>query len=179
MTGVVRVRKCVSILNEKLELYLLVSLYVFIILAINLEVIRRYVIDASTIWGHEAARFMYIYLTWIGVSWGVKKRIHIRIDILHQYVSERTKGLIYVFSGFGLLILSVYSIRWTLPVITTALEFGSTTPGLRLSRAYFVAAIPIAFTLTIVRTLQWIYKDIRNLYNGRPLDEGAVLFRTN
>lgn len=160
-----------------LELYLLVSLYIYLILVINIEIFRRFVLSSSTVWANESAQFMYIYLTWLGVSWGVHKRVHVRIDLLHSYVSERVKGVLYVLSGIGLLVFSVYAIRWSIPPISTSLEFGSTTPGMRVNRAYFQTAIPIAFTLTIVRTLQWLYRDVRNLYEGQPVNEGAPLFR--
>lgn len=162
---------------DNLELYLLISLYVYLILIINIEIIRRFVFASSSVWGQESAQFMYIYLTWIGVSWGVHKRAHVRIDVLHSVLSNRMKGLLYVASGIGLLVFALYGIRFTLPVIQTALEFGSTTPGMRVSRAYFQAAIPIAFSLTVVRTLQWLYRDIMNVYADRPVDEGTRLFR--
>lgn len=163
--------------SSNLELYLLISLYIYLIFVINIEIIRRFVFSSSTVWGSESAQFMYIYLTWIGVSWGVHKRVHVRIDILHSYVSERTRGILYVVSGIGLLVFSVYVILLSLPPLLTTLEFGATTPGMRVSRAYFQVAIPAAFCLTIVRTLQWLYRDVKDLYVGRPIDTGTTIFR--
>lgn len=162
-----------------LELYLLISLYIYLIVIVNIEIIRRFILDSSSVWGQESAQFMYIYLTWIGVSWGVHKRVHVRIDVLHTFLSERAKGVLYVLSGVGLLVFSLYAIRWTLPIIETSLEFGSETPGMRVNQAYFQAAIPIAATLTVVRTLQWLYRDLRDLSSGDPVDEGTQLFRAD
>lgn len=161
---------------DHFELYLLISLYMYLILVINIEIIRRFVFSSSTVWANESAQFMYIYLTWIGVSWGVHKRIHVRIDILHSYVSERTRGVLYVLSGVGLLVFSWYAILLSLPPITTTLQYGATTPGMRVSRAYFQVAIPAAFCLTVVRTLQWLYRDVKDLYAGRPVDTGTAVF---
>lgn len=161
---------------DNFELYLLNSLYIYLLLVINIEIIRRFILNSSTVWANESAQFMYIYLTWIGVSWGVHKRIHVRIDILYDYVSERARGILYVLSGIGILVFSWYAILLSLPPLLTSLEFGARTAGLRMSRAYFQVAIPAAFCLTIVRTLQWLYRDVRNLYAGRPVDTGADLF---
>lgn len=161
---------------KNLELYLLLSLYVYLILIINIEIIRRFGFSSSTVWGNESAQFMYIYLTWIGVSWGVHKRVHIRIDILYSYVSQRTQGVLYILSGVGLLVFSIYVILLSIPSLLSTLEYGATTPGMRVNRAYFQIAIPIAFCLMIVRTLQWLYRDIKNLYADQPVDTGASLF---
>ncbi len=161
---------------DHFELYLLSSLYIYLILVINIEIIMRFIFNSSTVWANESAQFMYIYLTWIGVSWGVHKRVHVRLDILYTYVSERTKGILYILSGIGILVFSAYAILLSLPPILTSLEFGARTPGMRVSRAYFQVAIPVAFCLTIVRTLQWLYRDAKDLYAGRPIDTGTAVF---
>ena len=48
------------------ERYLMLVLYCFIVFVIVKEVVRRFALDFSSLWGEEAARFAFIYLGWIG-----------------------------------------------------------------------------------------------------------------
>ena len=52
-----------------------------IVVTIAMEVIRRFVLSYSSIWGEEIARYAFIYLAWIGAAAAVKDRAHIRIDV--------------------------------------------------------------------------------------------------
>jgi TRAP-type C4-dicarboxylate transport system permease small subunit len=53
------------------ERYLMLVLYCFIVFVIVNEVVRRFVLDFSSLWGEEAARIAFIYLGWIGASYAV------------------------------------------------------------------------------------------------------------
>ena len=39
-----------------------------IVVTIAMEVIRRFVLSYSSIWGEEIARYAFIYLAWIGAA---------------------------------------------------------------------------------------------------------------
>jgi len=54
------------------ERYLLLVFYTLVVAVIGVEVIRRFVLSFSSVWGEEVARFAFIYLTWVGASAGVK-----------------------------------------------------------------------------------------------------------
>ena len=88
-------------LDENAERWLLLGFYAMIVATICVEVIRRFVLSYSSIWGEEIARYAFIYLAWVGASAAVKDRAHIRIDVILNYLGARTKALVY-------LILMVY-----------------------------------------------------------------------
>ncbi|MBX0297473.1 TRAP transporter small permease [Haloarcula nitratireducens] len=171
-----RTSKLAQALNENLERYLLLSFYVYIIAIIGIEVFRRFVLNNASLWGEETARYMFIYLTWIGASWGVNERLHIRIDILHQYVSERVTGLLYILGDIVTFAFVVVAIRWTIPQIQTQLQFGAVTEALRVDMIYFQVAVPIGMTLLGVRVLQALYRDVQDVRAGRPVYKGEELF---
>jgi TRAP-type C4-dicarboxylate transport system permease small subunit len=170
------VRRGLRWLDQNVEIYLILIFYLYIILVVGIEVFRRFALDQASLWGEETARMAFIYLTWIGVSWGVHKRTHIRIDFIHDLISERLTGIFYIISDLSLLAFAYYAITLTLPVIQTSLEFGATTPALRVSRVYFLMAIPLGFVLVIIRSLQALYRDTTAVLEGRPVFKGGTLF---
>ncbi len=63
-------------LDRNAERWLLLVLYSFIVYVIFIEVVRRFVLLYSSIWGEETARFAFIFLVWIGASAAVRERAH-------------------------------------------------------------------------------------------------------
>jgi len=55
-------------------------------------------------------------------------------------------------------------------------KFGSVSHGLRVSMVWFLMAVPLGFTLIIVRLVQSLIRDISLLRQGKPPFEGATLF---
>ena len=58
--------------NEDGERWLLLWFYSFIVMVIFIEVVRRFVLSYSSVWGEETARYAFIYLVWIGASAAVR-----------------------------------------------------------------------------------------------------------
>src|SRR3546814_18317575 len=77
------------------ERWLLLVLYTFIVCVIFIEVLRRFVLLYSSVWGEETARYTFIYLVWIGAASAVRERAHIRIDVLTHYLPPRGVALVY------------------------------------------------------------------------------------
>ena len=55
-------------------------------------------------------------------------------------------------------------------------QFGSVTDGLRISKVWFLMAVPLGFALIIFRLLQSLLRDFGDLIAGRPVFEGNQLF---
>ncbi len=158
------------------ERYLMLVFYCFIVFVIVVEVIRRFVLDFSSLWGEEAARFAFIYLGWVGASYGVKQRAHIRFDFLLRGLSPRAAGAVYLFSELATLVFACFALYWSLHTIGTMLRFDALAPALRISQAWFEAAVPLGFAMMIVRVIQSALHDIRNIRDGKPPFTGSLLF---
>lgn len=158
------------------ERYLLLILYTLVVAVIGIEVIRRFVLSFSSIWGEEVARFGFIYLTWIGASVGVKNRSHIRIDLIYGWVPARHHVWLYGFADLATVCFAVVAFYYSLVPIVTSLQFDSVTDGLRINRSFFLVAVPLGFALTVVRVIQNIVRDISDHRAGRPLFTGKKLF---
>ena len=163
-------------LDRNGERYLMLVFYCFIVFVIVAEVIRRFVFDFSSLWGEEAARFAFIYLGWVGASYAVKERAHIRFDIVTSKLSHRLAGCVYLFSELATLVFAVFALYWSLMTIGTMLRFDALSPALRISQVWFQAAVPLGFAIMVVRVVQSGLRDIRNLRSASPPYTGTLLF---
>lgn len=158
------------------ERWLLLVFYSFIVLAIFIEVLRRFVFLYSSVWGEETARYAFIYLVWIGASAAVRERAHIRIDVITHYLPQRGVGFIYLFGDLATAVLAVLAIYWSMDPVLVSLKFGNVTDGLRIVRAWFLIAVPLGFSMMMLRLVQSILRDLRDIRSGRPVFTGTKLF---
>lgn len=163
-------------LDRNAERWALLVFYTLLVVTMAVEVIRREVFAYSSIWGEEIVRYAFIYLVWIGAAAAVRERAHIRIDVLFNYIGPRTKAVLYIFGDLVMLAIAVLAVFWSLETLSISWKFGSVSHGLRVSMVWFLAAVPIGFSLMIFRLIQSLRRDVADLRAGRPVYEGARLF---
>ncbi|MDF1776608.1 MAG: TRAP transporter small permease [Rhizobiaceae bacterium] len=163
-------------IDKNLEKWALLVFYTMLVLTMAVEVIRREVFSYSSIWGEEVVRYAFIYLAWIGAASAVKERAHIRIDVLFYYVGQRGKALLYIFGDLVMFFVALVALYYALETVHVSWKFGSVTDGLRISKVWALAAVPIGFGLIAFRLVQSFLRDFRDLINGRPVFEGNTLF---
>jgi len=169
-------RKLLATLNKDLERWLMLGFYLYIVAVIIIEVFRRFVLNYSSIWGEETARYAFVYLVWIGASAAVTDRAHIRIDIIFHLVSTKVKGYLYVFGDVVTLGFAFFALYYSAESVLQSIEFGSATSGLRINTGWFTAAVPIGFCLIIIRLIQSLRRDIADIRAGRPVFTGNAMF---
>ena len=163
-------------IDQNAERWLLLMFYVMLVITMAIEVIRREIFAYSSIWGEEIVRYSFIYLAWIGAAAAVKERGHIRIDVIMHYLGERAKAMLYIFGDFVMLLVALVALYWSLETVHVSAKFGSVTDGLRISKVWFLMAVPVGFTLMIWRLAQSFRRDFRSLRAGTPVYEGDKLF---
>lgn len=169
-------KKILQQIDQNGERYLLLPLYAMIVSTVFMEVVRRSLLSYSSIWAEEIARYAFIYIAWIGASSAIKERAHIRIDVILNLLSQRMKTIVYIFGDIITLILAVLAIWMSMESVLNSIHFGSVTHGLRISQAWFLAAVPLGFLMMTFRLLQSIRRDWSDLKAGRPVFEGNKLF---
>jgi TRAP-type C4-dicarboxylate transport system permease small subunit len=166
----------IKTLDKNAEKWALLVFYVMLVLTMFVEVLRREILAFSSIWGEEIVRYSFIYLAWIGTSAALRERAHIRIDVLMHYVSARAKSVFYMFGDGVMLAVALVALYWSFETVLVSAKFGSVTHGLRISQVWFLAAVPIGFSLVVLRLIQSFIRDLRDFRAGKPVYEGSTLF---
>ena len=163
-------------IDRDAERWLLLVFYVMLVITMAIEVLRREIFAYSSIWGEEIVRYSFIYLAWIGAAAAVKERAHIRIDVVMHYLSPRVKALLYIFGDLVMFVVAIIALYWSIETVLASAKFGSVTDGLRISKVWFLMAVPAGFALMIWRLLQSFTRDLRSLRDGSAVFEGDKLF---
>ena len=168
--------KFLRLLDENFERWLMFALYSHIVAIVFVEVIRRFVFSYSSIWAEETARYAFIYLVWLGASAAIRDRSHIRIDIIFQFLSEKKKAYFYIAGEVITFVFAALAIYYSAEGVLLTMKFETLTSGLRVSQAWFTFAVPFGLSLLMVRIIQRVYLDVKNLRNNLPVYSGDKMF---
>lgn len=170
------IKKLLATIDRDGERWLLLVLYVHIVAVIFIEVVRRFVLDFSSIWGEETARYAFIYLVWIGAAAAVRDRAHIRLDVLLTFLPPRVRTAVFLLGDVLMGVLAAVILYLSIGPFLSSIQYGSVIEGLRVLRAWVLFAVLFGFALVLFRVVQSIVFDISDLRAGRPPRAGRRLF---
>ncbi len=71
------------------------------------NVIARYVFNSNILWALELTVFLFAWLVLMGASYGVKKHIHIGVDVVINAVSPKTRRFMAILAVLACLAFSI------------------------------------------------------------------------
>lgn len=124
------------------------------------NVVLRYVTNFSIVWAEELARYLMIWMTFLGAGLVLRFGGHVSIDSLHHILSRR--GAQFLRIGLALLMIVFFAaMAWQGYDYMKRAQY-QTTPALRIPFSYVYAVFPIGFGLLIVHLLLVIRGYVRD-----------------
>lgn len=135
---------------DKLEEYLLVIGTVVVIIVVFTQVVMRYAFANSFSWAEEMARYIFVYLTWIGAGVAIKGDRHIRITILGDKFPQAKKYFDLI-STLICLSLSVFLLVNGIELVMKLAARGQMSVGLQIPMWTAYLAIPLGGGVMLVK----------------------------
>lgn len=162
--------KILHFLNEKLEEIFLVILLIAATVLVFVQVFTRYVMKIPLPWSEEIARYMFLWLTWVGASFATKERKHVNIDVIYQKLpraGQKTCIVLSTLIWLAFVCIMVYiSVKLTASVASGGqIAVGS---GIRMWIPY--ASIPTGMILMLFRLIQNCVHDLRAAFQAKKED---------
>ena len=154
--------------DEHFEEVFIVFLMAAMSLLIGTQIFMRYVMQASLSWSEELARYFFIWMTYLGIAYAVRKDAHIRVTMALELLPFRaqiaTRILTHIiFAAFAFFVM--YQ-GWFL--VEKTLRFGQKSASLGIPMGLIYLAPLTGFGLTGLRLVQAIILDARLLAKGEP-----------
>jgi TRAP-type C4-dicarboxylate transport system permease small subunit len=111
------------------------------------NVMLRYLTDESIVWSEEVARYLMIWLTFLGIGPVFRIGGHIAVDSLHSVLPRRLAlvlraGIFVLIAGFSLALVRLGS-------ILVERTWAQTTPVTEVPFGLVSAAVPVGFLLAL------------------------------
>ena len=149
--------KVLKFLDENLEKMLCVIFLALMSIIIVLQVFFRYVLNNSLSWSEELARYLFIWMIYVGISYGVKMDKHICVDAVYTFMPKSIKRGYAIVAYVLFLIFAVAIIYYDILVVGMQISSGQVSPAMGLPMQYVYAAPVVGMVLTVVRLVQKIY----------------------
>lgn len=120
-------------------------------LIVGANIALRYTTNHSLSWSDEAARYLMIWMTFLGAGLALRTGGHVAISNLQDLINTRKQMILRSIILLILLIFFVYMVQVGWEYMQRSQY--QKTPALRLSFQYIYAAMPVGFALMIVHLL--------------------------
>lgn len=126
----------------------------FMTLITFVQVVLRYVFGESLVWSLEATTYTAAWLVLIGMSYGVRTKSHIVVDLVTSRLGERAARTVALFAFAACLIYCALMIAGSAAFVRRLFTLGNYARDIALPRWLLVGIMPVAFTLLAARLLQ-------------------------
>ncbi|CAM3397173.1 TRAP transporter small permease [Cytobacillus oceanisediminis] len=144
-------------LDKYLEEVFLVLTLAGMVILIFAQVVGRYVFDSAPSWTEELARYIHIWQVWIGASYAVRLRAHIRVEAFRNLFSDSFKKVLDTLSILVWFILALFLAVLGTQLVFSSLKNGQTTPAMQLPMWIPFLAIPLGGAGMSIRLLQQLW----------------------
>ena len=116
------------------------------------QVFCRYVLDFSFSWSEELARYLGVFITFLGAALGVKYGLHFSMDLVYEKVRgdrfrQGLQALVNLLSGLLFLVVAWYGWQQTMKLR----QFGVVTAALELPKYWTYLPIPFFSVVLSIR----------------------------
>lgn len=138
-------------LDDHLEEWLLVILLSSTSIIVFLQVIMRFIFRNSLTWSEELARYLFIWMTYVGVSYGIKMKMYLKVDALDSLFDKKGNLITDMLADLFLLIFMLIMTYFGLDIVFRATR---TSAALGIPMRYVYLAPVVGFGLSIIRLIQ-------------------------
>ena len=147
-----------KVLNN-IEEYLVVPLVGVMVAIVILQVIFRYIVKGSLPWSEELARYLMVWITFIGASIGVKRGAHVGIEALILALPKKAQTIAEYLGIFISVIFCIVVLGASFGIINRQIINQQISPAMRIPMWWAYAAIPGGTLLMTVRFIQALFKN--------------------
>lgn len=136
------------------------ALFVPMVLIINIEVFRRYVLLSPGAYSEEIARYLFIWMLYLGIALGVKERAHIITDVLPK-LPRRIDKAINIFATLCFMIFALAMVYFGYQYSYQMYRFKRPTEAMHIPIIYFSSSVGVGFLVTFIRLIGVLVEEIK------------------
>ncbi|WP_261884075.1 TRAP transporter small permease [Vibrio pelagius] len=136
------------------------GLFTFIFLEI---VLRPF--NISIAWSGEAARFLFVWVIYLGISYAIRDGRHIRVLALVKLLPVKTQQFLNLVSNLVFLSYQGIVLYYAIKITEKSFRLGQLAPAMEIPLAFLYVCLVVSAALSIIRLSITIKRDISILFN--------------
>ena len=139
------------------------------------QVIARYVFDYSFVWALELVTFLFAWLIFLGMSYGVRVGSHIGVDALVKALGPRTARIVGAIATLLCIVYSLIGLVGGLRYVSTMHMIGTLAQDLPIPVWIPQLVLPLGFGLLALRFAEVFYRIVTGREAHLLGDEAAAI----
>jgi TRAP-type C4-dicarboxylate transport system permease small subunit len=136
---------------NKIEEILLITGLALMGLSVALQIFMRYVFNMPLVWSEEFARYIFVWISFIGASYGVRQGAHISMEYFFNKFSPRMRKRVAI--STNILALAAFAYLIPTAVKFTLGQHQIDSSAMEIPMSWLFAAVPIGCALVCFRLL--------------------------
>lgn len=137
---------------DNFERWIMMALFVALFFIVMAGIISRVVFNSPFTWTEEAARLVFIWLIFMGISYGTKYDKHINVTIVLDKMPKKVSALFTIFWDIVALAIFVwigfYGVQYIIYMSN------SVTSVLRINQGITTSIVAISAILNVIRIIE-------------------------
>ena len=158
---------------DNFEKVLVVFIFVMILLVILLQIVMRVVLNNPLMYTEELARFLYLWMIFLGLPAVTKAGTHLCLEIISQKIYGRKKAYFVIVTEIVSIAMFAFIFYHSFAYIDFSMA--NPAPALRIPMGIVYWVVPISMALGIIRAVERIVIHIKRLAAGDPFDDYSKL----
>ena len=161
---------------QKIELSLISLFLAGMVGVVFLATIARYSGMFTTPWAEEAARYMMIWLTFIGAGAVARTGSHFGIDVITKRLSDKPRTVFYILEVIVVTAICAWIAYYGIFLCANQIRMSRTSPSMNLPMWLVSSCVPYAAISCGIQNLLFSIDRIRTERNAgfHPSDEGGI-----
>jgi C4-dicarboxylate transporter DctQ subunit len=147
----------VSHISEKVVQYILVGMVAMMTIIIIVQVFMRYLFLYSLSWSEEVARYLMIWVSFLGASLALKWGFHIGVELVLTRIPEKARVWVILVAKLGILLFLVFFTIGGFRVSWSVRDQDS--PALLFSMFYAYLSAPVGGVFMTIQLLNSMVED--------------------
>ncbi|MBW2148952.1 MAG: TRAP transporter small permease [Deltaproteobacteria bacterium] len=127
---------------ETIFVHVVGIVFIALITCTFVEVIFRYFLQNPLAWSEELARFLMVWMGFMGAAVCTKREQHLQLGIsIARWINPRADRWVMVALNLAFMVFMVFLVKAGIDVCANTMEFRS--PAMRLPMVYVLGVIPV------------------------------------
>ena len=156
---------------DKIEDTCLIAMFAAMVGIIFFQVIMRYVFNNSLSWSEELGKFIFVWLSWIGISIGHRRKEHIKITLLVDKLPYKINKLVEAFTDLILIAICGITLYYGFTMIQ--IQLNVPYAGIKISTSWGYLSVVLGCGLFIARAIYYFIEALTCVFKGEEVIEGG------
>jgi C4-dicarboxylate transporter DctQ subunit len=161
---------------DHLEEGILATLLAFMTILTFLQVLLRYVFNTGIVWSLEATTYSFAALVLFGMSYGVRTRTHIAVDLFTGKLSESLRRYVSLIAVAACLLYAILMLYGSSILVERLFVLGNEARDIPAPKWLLTATMPLGFALLAYRFIEAGWRILRGAETATDAEAAPVPF---